>query len=126
MKCSICSDSGAPRFTAMYVSNRWLDDPQQFYAGKAAMGDGELIDHRDAEPCLDQRADRGAEPRPDGDVVVQFIAREHLGHDAPVGIVGIDADQRIADDFRRGDLLAACQLDVPAARCRTIRPTPAA
>ena len=37
------------------------------------MRDRELVDHGDAEPGLDQRADRGAEPRPDGDVVGQFL-----------------------------------------------------
>ena len=80
---------------------------QQFDAGIAAMGHGELVDHGDAEPGLDQRADRGAEPRPDGDVVVEFVAGEDLGHDPAIGIVGIDADQRIADDFGGRDLLAA-------------------
>ncbi len=74
------------------------------------MGDGELIDHRDPEPGLDQRADRGAKPRPDRDVVAEFIAGEDFGHDAAIGVVGIDADQGIADDFRRRDLLAAGQL----------------
>ena len=38
------------------------------------MRDGELVDDGDAEPGLDQRADGGAEPRPDRDVVGQFIA----------------------------------------------------
>src|SRR5665213_4245348 len=50
-----------------------LDNPQQFHAGIAAMRDRELIDHRNAEPGLDQRTDRGSETRPDGDVVGEFI-----------------------------------------------------
>ena len=83
-----------------------LDDTQQFDAGIATMRDGELIDHRDAEPRLDQRADRGAEPRPDRDVVAEFVAGKDLGHDPAVGIGGVDADQRIADHFRSRNLLA--------------------
>src|SRR3954449_11509892 len=55
-----------------------LGNAQQFDAGIAAMGDGELIDHGDAESGLDQRADRGAEPRPYRDVVAEFLARENL------------------------------------------------
>src|SRR5258708_14682571 len=42
-----------------------LGDAQQFDAGIAAMGDGELIDHRDPEPGLDQRADLESKTRPD-------------------------------------------------------------
>eukprot|EP01035_Chromulina_nebulosa_P055796 gene55796-76480_t len=54
------------------------------------MGDGELVDDGDAEARADQRAHRGAEAGPDGDVIGQLIAREDLSHDPPVGIVGVD------------------------------------
>src|ERR1700676_283061 len=81
----------------------------QFETWKAAMGNRELIDDGDTEPGLDQRAHRGAEPRADGDIVVELLAGKDFGHDAPVGIRWVDADQRIADDFRRRNLLAACK-----------------
>ena len=55
------------------VESGRLGDAQQLDAGVAAMGHGELIDDRDAEAGLDQRADRGAEPRPDGDVVAEVL-----------------------------------------------------
>src|SRR3954466_10088809 len=84
-----------------------LDNPEQLDAGIAAMGDGELVDHGNAEAGLDQRAYGGAEARADGDVVTEFLARKYLRHDPPIGIVGIDADQRIADDLGSRDLLAS-------------------
>src|SRR6185436_3715251 len=87
-----------------------FDDPKLFDTGEAAMGDGELIDHGNTEPRLDQRADRRAEPRTDGYVVLEFLAGKDLGHDAPIGIGRINANQRITDDFRRRDLLAARKL----------------
>lgn len=71
------------------------------------MGNGELIDDGDTQSCLDQRADRRAEPRTDGDIVVELLTRKDSGHDAPIGISRVNADQRIADDFRRGNLLAS-------------------
>src|SRR4051795_2440881 len=92
------------------IESRRLGDLDQLDAGIAPMGHRELVDDGDAEPRLHQRADRGAEAGADGDVVLEAVAREDLGHDPPVGIVGIDADQRIAGDLGGGDLLAAGEL----------------
>src|SRR4051812_36118248 len=92
------------------VESRRLGDLDQLDAGIAPMGHRELVDDGDAEPRLDQRTDRGAEAGADGDVVLEAVAREDLGHDPPVGIVGIDADQRIGRDLGGGDLLAPGEL----------------
>src|SRR5882757_433064 len=86
-----------------------FDDWYQFEAGKAAMGNSELVHDGDTQSRLYQRADGRAKPRTDGDVVFEFLAGKNFGHDAPVGISWVNADQRIADDFRRGNLLAACK-----------------
>src|SRR6476660_6671803 len=79
------------------IEFRGFDDPKQFDTREAAMGDGELIDDGDTEPCLDQRADRRAEPRTDSYIVLEFLAGKDLGHDAPIGIGRINANQRITD-----------------------------
>src|SRR5216684_5390164 len=86
------------------VESSGLGNSKEINAGIAAMSDGELIDDRDSKTCLDQRTDGCSETRPDGDVVGQFIAREYLGHDAPIGIVGVDSDEWVADHFSGGDL----------------------
>src|SRR5271155_3803095 len=62
-------DMQRERCTAFYryvgIEPRRLGNPKQFDAGIAAMGDGELIDHRNSKAGLDQRADGGAEARLD-------------------------------------------------------------
>ena len=52
---------------------RGFHNPQKFDTGEAAMCDGELVNDGDTEPCLDQRADRRAEPSPNGYIVLEFL-----------------------------------------------------
>src|SRR5258708_2273428 len=87
----------------------WFNDWYQFEAGKTAVGNSNVGRDGNTEPRLYQRADGRAEPRTDGDVVVELLPPKDLGHDASVGISWVNADQRIADDFRRRNLLAACK-----------------
>ena len=63
-----------------------------------AGGDRELVDHCHTHALPYQRADRGAEPGPDRDVIGEPGVEENPGHDPSIGVVGIDADQRIGDD----------------------------
>src|SRR5215475_8277201 len=74
------------------------------------MGKCELIDDSNTKPRLDERADGCAEPCTDGDIVVELLAGKDSRHDPPVGICRVNAYQRVADDIRRGNLLAACKL----------------
>src|SRR5216683_8266892 len=88
------------------VEERRLDDAQQLDARHAAMCHGELIDDGDPKPGLDQRADRSAEARLDGDVIGELMAGKDTRHDAAVGIVRVDADQRMTGHLGGGDLVA--------------------
>ena len=88
---------------------RRFDDRQGDDVRPGAGGQGELVDHRDAEPTSDQGAHHGAEARLDRDLVGEAEAREDAGHDAAVGIVGIDADQRMAHDVGSRDAALARQ-----------------
>src|SRR5450631_283402 len=84
-----------------------FDDWYQFEAGKAVVRNSELVHDGDTKSRLYQRANGRAEPRTDGDVVIELLAAKDFGHDAPVRISWVNADQRITDDFRRRNLLAA-------------------
>ena len=66
MKCSMQNDSGAPRFTAMQAIRS-----RHRGSYHARLGD--------TQPCLDQRADRRAETRTDGHIVVELRASKAFG-----------------------------------------------
>ena len=65
----------APLYRDVSIELGGFDDSKQFDTRKAAMGDGELIDDGDAEPRLDQRADRGTEPRSTTGIGDAIVAR---------------------------------------------------
>ena len=85
-----------------------------------------LIDHRDPEPGLDQRADGRSEACTDRELVGKIPFTKDVGHDPPVGIARVDPDQRMPHDLSCGNRSRARRADVLRGRCSTICPRPAA